>query len=247
MKHCIILAAGRNSRLDTGKPKSLLEVEGLSLLEHHLQKFTASGVDHFCIVTGHNPEPIRAFIKEISDKYSAEIDLVHNDRFDLENGYSLHSAKDWVQSNSVGRFYLTMGDHYFQPSFLSAFRDQLIQPDRDLSLYLAVDKPGEWNTHIDIADVTKVLANAQWQIEAIGKQIKTYNYYDTGLFAMRAPVFQTLDVCFGQGKYSLSEMVSALISQNEAEVILLSGYFWNDVDNPDDLQNTRDLLDKREE
>ncbi len=244
IRHCIILAAGKNSRLDTGKPKSLLEVEGIALLEHHLNKFKAVGVEHFCVVTGHNPEPIRGFVKNLRGKYPVTIDLVHNERYDLENGYSLNAAKEWVKTQSAECFYLTMGDHYFQPAFIQKFNRTLEAPKYDLALYLAVDAPGEWNSHIDIEDVTRVLANDRMQIEAIGKLIANYNYYDTGLFAMTGKVFEALDQCFSEEKYTLSNMVSALISASEAEVILIEGYFWNDVDNPDDLQNTRKLLNE---
>lgn len=242
MKHCIVLAAGRNSRLDTGKPKSLLEINGMALMEHHFMRFSQVGVKHFCIVTGYNPKPIEVFVCGMAEKYDVTIDLVHNERFDLENGYSLSAAKDWVRSQYAEQFYLTMGDHYFQPTFVEAFRNQVLQPERGLSLYLAVDKPGEWNGHIDIEDVTKVQANDLMQIEAIGKQLASYNYYDTGLFAMRAGVFGVLKECFVKQKFSLSNMVSSLISNKEAEVILLPKYFWNDVDNLADLENTRLLL-----
>jgi 1L-myo-inositol 1-phosphate cytidylyltransferase len=241
---CVILAAGRNSRLDTGKPKSLLEIDGMALLEHHLFKFSQIGVSHFCIITGHNPHPIQLFVDSVKSKYSATIDLVHNERYDLENGYSLSVAKNWIQKQNAQRFFLTMGDHYFESEFVNAFSFKLTQHNGDHSLYLAVDKPGVWNVHIDVEDVTKVNASDNCQILAIGKQEEIYNFYDTGLFYMSKAVFNVQEKCFTEGKYTLSNMVSALIADDQALIVEISGYFWNDVDNQDDLNNTRKILNE---
>ncbi len=238
MKHCIILAAGKNSRLDTGKPKSLLEINGITMLERHIRNFRHAGVGHFCIVTGHNPDPIRDLVPTIAASYGVVIDLVHNERYDLENGYSLNATSPWVTKNQIDSFFLTMGDHAFQQEFVTQFRDQVSGPNHEEQLFLAVDTPGEWNAHIDLEDVTKVFIDDQLFIQKIGKEIKEYNRYDTGLFFLNKEIYSVLKACFDQSKFSISDMVSKLIDERQAKVIELSGYLWNDVDNPNDLNNT---------
>ncbi len=238
---CIILVAGRNSRLDTGKPKSLIELNGISLLERHIMQFSKTGCDHFCLVTGHNPQPIRDVVGLLSERYHVNIDITHNDQYDLENGYSISVTEDWVNQNAQSGFFLTMGDHVFDPKILEEFKKQILETKTKKSLYLAVDVPSESNHHIDIEDVTRVLINDKGQILNIGKMLDEYNRYDTGLFYMKPEVFHTLKQCFEREKYSISDMVNFLVKKKQAETRDILGYLWNDVDNQSDLEITTNL------
>ncbi len=238
---CIILAAGKNTRLDTGKPKSLLEINGISLLERHISLFSEADCQDFCIVTGHNPGPILEKIPEISRKYDVQIDAVHNERVDLENGFSVNVTRDWVESRNSEGFFLTMADHVFDRQFISSFRSALVSKPINEDLCLAVDIPSELNAHIDIDDVTRVWVEEGGHIQKIGKGIPQYNRYDTGLFYMKPRVFEVLAQCFDQGKYSISNLVTSLIQEDKATTMDVVGYLWNDVDNLNDLDNTRKL------
>ncbi|MCV9387252.1 phosphocholine cytidylyltransferase family protein [Reichenbachiella ulvae] len=241
VKHCVILVAGRNSRLDTGKPKSLLEINGVSLLERHIQLFSKEGCDNFCIVTGHNPEPIKEKVEELKKRYEVAINIAHNDRYDLENGFSISVVQNWVKSINSEGFFLTMGDHVFDSLFISSFQKDITKRDGKEALCLAVDTPSELNRHIDIEDVTKVLIQETGYIEQIGKGIAKFNRYDTGLFYMKPDVFESLNKCFAQGKYTISDLVTSLIQEYNATTIDVTGYLWNDVDNHSDLDITRKL------
>lgn len=238
---CIILVAGRNTRLDTGKPKSLIELNGVSLLERHIKQFKNVGCDHFCFVTGHNPQPIRDIVGEVSKKYEVQIDLVHNDQYDLENGYSVSVTEDWVKLYAPDGFFLTMGDHVFEQSFLFDFKKSIEKINQWKALYLAVDIPSELNRHVDIEDVTRVLVDDLGQILNIGKMINDYNRYDTGLFYMKSGVFSALNKCFAKGEYSISNMVNSLVENHDAQTKDVVGYLWNDVDNLSDLNITANL------
>lgn len=237
---CVILAAGKNTRLNTGMPKSLLEVNGVSLLERHIQLFKKVGCQEFCVVTGHNHEPIEGMISVLAQKYSVEIFPVHNERYDLENGFSVSVAEEWVNKSASDGFYLTMGDHIFQQSFIQAFNKEVGKGITE-ELCLAVDVPSELNKHIDIDDVTRVLVESNGKIEQIGKGIDEFNRYDTGLFYLKPGVFDVLKSCFEIGKFTISDMVSTLIRQDQATTLDIVGYLWNDVDNFSDLDNTSKL------
>ncbi len=238
---CVILAAGKNTRLDTGKPKSLLEINGTSLLERHLRLFKSVGCYQFCIVTGHNPEPIKGLVVGLNEKYDIQIDLVHNERYDLENGFSVSVVENWVASKHSDGFFLTMGDHIFQDRFLSTFKNEIVNNKISQALCLAVDVPSSFNDHIDEDDVTKVLIDDQGHIVAIGKSIGDYNRYDTGLFYMKPAVFEALRKCFDHKKYSISNLVTELIDTDQATTLDVVGYLWNDVDNFSDLNITTKL------
>ncbi len=236
---CVILAAGKNTRLDTGKPKTLLEINGHTLLERHITLFSKYGIDHFCVITGHKKEAIEEEILRIQSVYPVAIDSIYNDQFELENGLSVYTAKEWVKQKNLNSFLLTMADHVFNKSLVSAFtntKKDFLASD----LYLAVDKPGPHNQHIDIDDVTKVLGD-KGKIKKIGKQLTEYNYFDTGLFEMSPKVFDVFEACFAKQQYSISNMVYALAAMNKAALTEVIGSSWNDVDNLDDYQNSLDL------
>ncbi|MEQ8338378.1 MAG: NTP transferase domain-containing protein [Cyclobacteriaceae bacterium] len=236
---CVILAAGKNTRLDTGKPKTLLKINGQTLLERHIHLFANYGVDHFCVITGHNKGAIEEEIQRILSVYPVTIDSVFNDQFELENGLSVYKSQEWVRGKGLKSFLLTMADHVFNGSLISTFTNA----EKDFhtaSLYLAVDKPGPHNQHIDIDDVTKVLGK-EGLISNIGKEITDYNYFDTGLFEMSLKVFDAFEACFAKQQYSISNMVYALAAMNKAALTEVIGSSWNDVDNLDDYQNSLDL------
>lgn len=237
VKKCVVLAAGKNTRLNLGKPKSLIELEGCSLLERHICNFKALGCNHFCIVTGYNPDPLREVIPELSRKHDVHITEMHNSRYDLENGYSVSVTQEWIQSMGGGSFFLTMGDHIFHTDFLKVFAD-VESLEMKKTLCLAVDKPGSMNEHIDVEDVTKVLVGEKQLISEIGKTIELYNYYDTGLFYLSYDIFNVLNECFDRQQFSISDMVNALVTSGEALAFDCSGHLWNDIDNQDDLRKT---------
>lgn len=236
---CVILAAGKNTRLDTGKPKTLLKIGGTSLLERHILLFSKNGINKFCVITGHQSSAIESELDKIRDKYTVEIATSYNPKYELENGISVWQASNWVDKHKLDAFILTMADHIFHPGFIEDFFKKA-EGLQNASLWLAVDKPGDHNDHVDIDDVTKVLSEDGLICE-IGKEIKEYNYYDTGLFKMKKEVFTEFSKCFDEGKYSISNTVQSLASKKLAHILEIAGFQWNDVDNQLDYQNSLDL------
>ncbi|MBV6647470.1 MAG: NTP transferase domain-containing protein [Cyclobacteriaceae bacterium] len=239
---CVILVAGRNSRLDTGIPKSLLTLDGIPILERHIKLFSQNGISRFCLVTGYQAERIEHKAAELQSKYpDISIETVHNSDFHLENGLSVCKAESWAATHGIDRFLLTMGDHVFQPDFVTEFIRKASKKSKKC-LYLAVDKPGSTNAHIDIEDVTKVLVKeGKKRILQIGKALSTYNFYDTGLFSLSAEIFTEFRKSFDKNEYTISDTVNRLVANKQASTIEVSGYLWNDVDNPSDYQTTTDL------
>ena len=239
----VILAAGKNTRLDTGIPKSLVTLNGETLMSRHIRIFKSHGVKKFCIISGYGADKLQNALPELRKRHDADITILHNERFDLENGFSVFRAKEWVEQNEMTDFFLTMGDHVFDPEFVGEF----VKKSNGLenTLQLAVDMPGESNNHIDIDDVTKVLVDDEGFIKSISKKIPEYNRYDTGLFRLKSEVFEVFQQSFDQKEYTISESVSKLIDGREAKSVLVEGYTWNDVDNPDDLQSTIKLMDQK--
>lgn len=209
-------------------------------MSRHIRLFKKHGVKNFCIISGYGAEHFDQAVPMMNKAHDVNITVLHNERFDLENGFSVFRAKEWVEENKMGDFFLTMGDHVFDPDFIGEFIRK--SAGLETTLQLAVDKPSDYNKHIDIDDVTKVQVNDAGLIEAIGKGISEYNRYDTGLFRLKASVFDVFQQSFDNQEYTISESVSKLIAAKEAKTVLVEGYTWNDVDNPDDLQSTINLM-----
>ncbi|HEY0231230.1 MAG TPA: nucleotidyltransferase family protein [Dokdonella sp.] len=80
MRYALIFAAGRGERmrpLTDATPKPLLEAGGQRLIEHHLEKLAAAGVDHIVINTSHLAEQFPAVLGDgsrwgVSIRYSDE-------------------------------------------------------------------------------------------------------------------------------------------------------------------------------
>ena len=238
----VILAAGKNTRLDTGIPKSLVKLNDETLMSRHIRLFKQHGVKKFCIISGYGAKNLEQALPELKATHNVDITILHNKRFDLENGFSVFRAKEWVEKYRMEDFFLTMGDHVFDPDFIKEFI--LKSSQLETTLQLAVDMPGESNKHIDIDDVTKVQVDNNEFIESIGKTISGYNRYDTGLFRLKSEVFEVFQQSFDQEEYTISQSVSKLIASKQAKSVLVEGYTWNDVDNPDDLQSTIKLMNE---
>jgi len=231
---CIILAAGRNTRLDNGIPKSMLKVGDETLMERHLRLFRGIGVTHFCVITGYRHHMLDDFFAIAPEHVSTNVHIIHNPNFDKANGVSLYCAADWIGA-SEEPFFFTMADHYFTEAFLYEVAKGISNVH---TLSLVVDRPGEANKHIDLEDVTKV-KTSNGLITEIGKQLDVYDCYDTGLFMARKSMFYYLKKSIETGGDSISNMVQSLAAEKLAAVFEVNGHFWNDVDTPSDLATTR--------
>ena len=235
--NCIILAAGKNTRLDNGIPKSMLKIDEETLLDRHLRLFTKFGIENFCIVTGYRNEVLNEFIGNLDESLRKRITIAHNPRFDLANGVSLSRAGQWVKNFVTNDFFFTMADHFFSEDFV----ERAIAADSlATTLSLVVDRPSFSNAHIDLDDVTRVKSN-NGLIENIGKHLDTYDFFDTGLFHAKVEMFEYLEESIREGKHSISNMVQRLIESKQASIREVSGHFWNDVDTPEDLDFMRNL------
>jgi choline kinase len=95
----IILAAGIGHRLGDdadGKPKCLLEIDGISLLRRHFQILEGSLAKEVVIVTGYLPDEIENEIQK-SDS-SLNIRTVFNPDYTEGSIVSLHCARDILNS-----------------------------------------------------------------------------------------------------------------------------------------------------
>ena len=80
--NAIILAAGMGTRLrplTNDRPKCLVEVNGIPMVERQIQFLKEKGIDDITLISGYKAEALD-FLKE---KYG--VDIVFNDRYDTCN------------------------------------------------------------------------------------------------------------------------------------------------------------------
>lgn len=172
---CLIIAAGRGSRLERkGASKPLVPVLGKPLIERVICSAVQAGIDDFYVVTGYNGDKVCEFIDVLaSGRFFARFTHISNEEWDKGNGLSVLKAQKYLDEP----FMLLMGDHLVDPELLSRLRGREIT---DGNIILAVDR-NLTNPLINMTDVTKVRIK-DGKVVDIGKEIEKYNGFDTGIF-----------------------------------------------------------------
>lgn len=233
--HGVILAAGKNTRFDTGIPKSLQKLGPVTLLERQIHQMHAAGLTHVAVVAGFRGEQIVQHLESLAHRIAHPVTVLWNHQFEKANAWSILSAESFV---GTAPFVVSMSDHVFSDDFLPTFlRRSQSTHDASVTLVLGVDLPGDHNQHIDLEDVTKVWADHNL-IRHIGKHLTEYNYFDTGCFLLQTPIFDAIRSAMHTHGDSISHAVTWLSEQKKAGVCDVSRLYWNDVDTPADFHAT---------
>ena len=134
--NAIILAAGMGTRLrplTNDRPKCLVEVNGIPMVERQIQFLKEKGIDDITLISGYKAEALD-FLKE---KYG--VDIVFNDRYDTCNNInSLYIVRDRFHDT-----YVMEGDVYMDKNVLIS--------DISRSTYFARKKKyeNEWGLEVD--------------------------------------------------------------------------------------------------
>ncbi|MFQ5532953.1 MAG: NTP transferase domain-containing protein [Candidatus Methylomirabilales bacterium] len=232
---CLILAAGRGSRLSiSGHPKPLIPLLGLPLIERVILTASNAGLTHFYVVTGHQGERVRHTLDGLSRTRNIRMTHIINDEWEKENGLSVYKAKDLLNQD----FIILMADHIFDESILKNVKDQTIAEDEVL---LAVDYNIENNTLVDLDDVTKVFIE-QDRIVDIGKNIPRYNAFDTGIFLCSPAIFSAIEESVRRGDTSLSGAIRVMAQEQKARAFDIKDDYWIDVDDDKTFRKAEKLL-----
>jgi choline kinase len=246
IQHAIILAAGKNTRFDTGIPKCLHKVDEITLLERHIRELHKIYCHKIAVVVGHRAQIMEEYLHGLNHSLIMPVEIIRNHEYEMGNVRSILATKDWIQNQNATHFFCTMSDHIYEVSF---YRQLVRSVDRIRSLpaevhpglsilNLVVDKADTHNAHIDIDDVTKVhLAEVKrflTPIESIGKSLSEYNYFDTGFFLLKSDIFAHISEAIESIGDGISHTVTHLTKNRQASALDLTGHYWNDVDTPED-------------
>lgn len=220
---CVIIAAGRGSRLAGRAPsKPLLKVGGRALIDRAIDAARQAGVRRFVVVTGYAGDEVERHLAAKAAADAIAIETVRNDEWEKENGLSVLKAK----GRAGQRFFLTMADHIVDPRLLEGLG---AQPIGDDEVILAVDPRTEAPSPVDLDDVTRV-REENGRIAAIGKGLPGFNAFDTGVFLCTPALFAALEASQLGGDFTLSGGIRALAANGKARIWKTGDLFWIDVD-----------------
>lgn len=230
----VILAAGNGTRLRPftyETPKPLVPLDGIPVIERIVISAREAGIKEFLVVLGYLGDRLKEGLGD-GERYGVRIEYVENLEWEKANGVSVFKAGQVLKEN----FILLMGDHIFDPRTLSVFKDFEIGAKE---CALCVD----FNIAriFDIDDATKVKVE-DGRIRRIGKDLKSYNAIDTGMFLCSPYLFEVLEENIERSRYSLSESIQTLADQNLMRVHDMNGSFWFDLDTGEDFERTGPLL-----
>jgi choline kinase len=236
VKNAVILAAGKSSRFrEQGvlKPKVLMKIGGLRLLERAILTLHAAGVEHFRITVGAYKAQVMAEMKSIDRLKDLDIEYVECDDYELGNGVSFAAGA----AGFGDAFLLTMSDHIFAPATVQDFIQKAHQQPHLPALACDADLPNVF----DMDDATKV-ASRNGFIHNIGKEIKEYDLVDTGLFYFPKGYGKMIAEKASQGAHSVSGIIQHFIDGEGVRAVVLDNAQWQDVDDPNMKQEAERRL-----
>ena len=226
VKNAVILAAGKSSRFrerGVKKPKVLMKIGGLRLLERAVLTLKEAGVEHFRIVVGAYREQVVQEMKMIPRLAELDIEYVVSENYELGNGVSFGDGAAGFDD----AFLLTMSDHIFSPQTVNNFTKKAL----DVPHLPALACDGNLQGVFDMDDATKV-ASRDGFIHNIGKEIEKYDLVDTGLFYFPAGYGKMVAEKAKAGAHSVSNIIQDFIDGEGVRALALENAMWQDVDDP---------------
>ena len=225
----VIIAAGQGKRIRSitaESPKTLLKINGRTLLETLFENCLHVGISDVVVVTGYQRREIEDFIHNL--QMDLNIQTVYNPEWNLENGLSILAAKDTVLENET--FIVSMSDHFYGPDLL----EQVIKINLgNNTACVALDFNKDDIFDIDDGMKITVEKNNKEKITGMSKTLDYFDAIDCGVFKFKYSFFKTLENARRSGKFSISEACQMLIKIGEMGGVNIGNSFWLDIDTPE--------------
>ncbi len=225
----IILAAGRGRRLGEltdQRPKCLLRVGPLSLIEHQLQALRTCGVERVAVVVGYHGEAVEACLR-------GRATFIPNPRPQSTNSlYSLWLAREHAREG----FLLLNADVLFDPEILRRVSDC------PCPAALAVERRARFDAEEMTVELEgdriramgKALAPGRAQAENVG----VLKFSPEGARVLFTRMEELLAA--GAEKEFVPYALNALAADYPLHAVPIEGLPWIEIDFPEDLQRARE-------
>ena len=161
----IVLAAGAGTRLlplTENLPKTLLAVDGeRTILDVAIANLSSAGVEEIVIVTGFAAGEIESRVDDLAEYHGVGVTTLHNERWDLNNSYSLWLAGAHLERGAV----VVNGDTLHPVSVVQRLL-QRAEAGPAFDVALAIDDRKALG-----AEEMKVLVDSDGKVTRISKEI----------------------------------------------------------------------------
>ena len=226
----IILAAGCGSRLgrfNNGKPKALIKLERIHLIDYQLSVLRYFGITDVCVVVGYHAHMLRSVIGD-------RCHYIYNNRYaDTNSLYSLWLAREWVSDDLL----LINGDVLAHPDIFWRF---LTNPG-DALVYDSTSGTDEESMKVALADdkllhISKSLAVEESKGESLG--ILKFQASATRL------LFREAEKAISAG--GVNQWAPAAVERFARKLpitcIDIGGLPWVEIDYVEDLLNASEMV-----
>jgi choline kinase len=241
ISEAVILIAGEGSRLRQGYRgqarlrgagkdclKPFVPVLGRPLLSYTLKTLSSAGIGTAHFVVGYESERVIAEAKRLIPPHINASFIVNGD-WRKQNGISLLAAAGHVGAP----FLLTMGDHVFDETIIDCLLDNF-EPGL---VNIAIDR--KLDSIVDLDDAMKVQTRGN-KVTGIGKNLRSYDAIDTGLFVCPAEIFTYLEQAKsknGGSDCSLANGIELMAVDGKVRGIDIGSARWHDIDTPRVLEH----------
>jgi CDP-L-myo-inositol myo-inositolphosphotransferase len=238
----LILAAGDGDRLGSytkDKPKALVKLLGISLIERVILTAKQAGINEFLVVCGYLGEKLMSDLGN-GDRFGISIKYIDNEDWQRGNAVSALKAKDFLDE----KFILLMSDHIFDSRILT----EIIKHDTGSSIVLAVDKKEPSEGDMEVRE-------KRGKIIEEGKGMEKSGCIDTGIFLCSPNMFSYLEETVEEGRTELSDCINLAAKNGDAEIFditQINSYaskmrkeiepWWIDIDTEKDLTKAQEMI-----
>jgi len=234
ISEAVILIAGQGSRL-RGADKNLLKpfvpVLGRPLLSYTLETLSCAGISTTHFVVGYESERVIAQAKQLIPPHISAAFIVNRD-WAKQNGISLLAAAGHVSAP----FLLTMGDHVFDDTIIEC----LLENFEPGLVNIAIDR--KLDLIVDLDDAMKIQTRGS-KVTGIGKNLRSYDAIDTGLFVCPPEIFVYLEQAKaknGGSDCSLANGIELMAVEGKVRGIDIGSARWHDIDTPRVLKHAEE-------
>lgn len=238
----VILAAGRGTRLEpltTDKPKCLVPVGGIALIDRMIQRLGEVGIDDVCVVGGHKFDVLEAHLAASDHTLAKNAYVVMNEKYaEWGNFNSLLVAQDFVWDNN---FIKLDGDVLLGPGILPA----LLKADGPA--VLTIDRKPDLGK-----EEMKAAVDADGRIVEVNKTMHPENAFGESIGveridnALLPTLFTELRAMIDEGETDdyYERAYQRLMQQGNAfNYVDVTDMLWCEIDDAADLERANSLID----
>jgi len=232
---CLIIVNERESNLSVKSgSKSLIPLLGLPLIERQILAAKQVGLTDFYVAAGYNNKEMRLSLGKLCLRKNINITYIVNDEREKGKGKPILRVKDLINEN----FILLTGNHIFDESILVKLKNEKIADDE---VMLAIDYKIKKNELVEVNNVNKVFVK-DTRILKIGKNIKEYNAYYTGISLCSPAIFNSIEKSLSCGIDSLSKAMGIMAEKRKVKAIDIENAYWIAVNTENDCRKAKKLL-----